>query len=58
MLYTRLSNPTPAVIRFIPIHLIFNPSLIVFVMNPKMCSTLARIRLFFRFLLFWSLVKG
>src|SRR3972149_4355105 len=36
----------PTAIRLIPIHLIFNPSLIVFVMNPKICSTLARIRLF------------
>ena len=58
MLYTRFKSPIPAVILLIPIHLIFNPSLIVFVMNPKMCSTRTRILLFFRLLFFCLSVKG
>lgn len=52
MLYTRFNSPIPADILFIPIHLILSPSLIVFVINPKICSTRARILLFFRLLLF------
>lgn len=45
-LYTRFNSPIPAVIRSIPIYLIFNPSFIVFVMNQKICSTRTLILLF------------
>ena len=57
-LYTRFNSPIPAVLRGSPIHLMFNPSFIVFVMNPKICSTRTLILLFVRFLFFWAFVNG
>lgn len=57
-LYTRFNSPIPAVLRGSPIHLMFNPSFIVFVMNANIGSTQTQIVLFLRFLFFWAFVNG